>query len=569
MRKPAKVAVSSETHRSPFLPTRNRYGNRYNEVALRALRLTVVLLILAGFAAVQAQAPPAAGTLVVIPFENRSSAPGLEWIGESFPEFLRQSLSSTTFYVVPREDRMRAYERAGIPAEVHPSRATVYRVAEDMGADYVVLGEYDFDGRTFTATAQLLNMRSQQLSSALHESGRLAQLLDIQNALGWDLLQAAHLEPGLSRDAFLKGAPSIRLDAFENYVRGITATAGPEKIDRFRQAIRISPTYTQALLALGKTCLAERQYDQASAALGRIPPSDSASREANFYLGLASYYQGDFSRAETAFNFVASRLPLTEVYNDLGVVLSRRGDKNALEYFRKAVDADPSQPDYHFNLAVALYRSGDGGAAAAELRETLSLRPSDGEAKSLLAGIGTEAGSAQTKSGMAKPAQKVLLERIQPNYDESSFRQLAMKINALAEQRLAKTSPQAHARFHADRGHELLSQGFSAEAEAEFRHAISLDVSNAEAHAGMARILEAHDDLTGARAEAEAALHWKSLAEPLLVLAELDLRDNRTELAAENVERALRLEPSNSQALALKRSIAAKLAQKAQPLPHP
>jgi len=56
--------------------------------------------------------------------------------------------------------------------------------------------------------------------------------------------------------------------------------------------------------------------------------------------------------------------------------------------------------------------------------------------------------------------------------------------------------------------------------------------------------------------------------DPLLVLARLDLRDNKAEAAAQHVDRALQLEPSNASALALKRAVAAKLAEKAQPLPN-
>ena len=145
---------------------------------------------------------------------------------------------------------------------------------------------------------------------------------------------------------------------------------------------------------------------------------------------------------------------------------------------------------------------------------------------------------------------------------------LALKIDAVAEQRLAKTDPKTHAQFHTDRGHQLLSQGFLSEAEAEFREAIALNPSNPEAHAGLASVLEAENNLTAARAEAEEALRLRQFPEPLLVLAKLDLRDNRTEAAAENIDRALRLEPSNAAALALKRAVAAKLAQEAQPLPN-
>jgi Flp pilus assembly protein TadD len=113
-----------------------------------------------------------------------------------------------------------------------------------------------------------------------------------------------------------------------------------------------------------------------------------------------------------------------------------------------------------------------------------------------------------------------------------------------------------------------LNQGFLSEAEAEFREALVLNSSSSEAHAGLAGVLEAEDNRAAARAEAEEALRLRQFPEPLLVLAKLDLRDNRAEAAAENIDKALRLEPSNASALALKRAVAAKLAQEAQPLPN-
>jgi len=77
-----------------------------------------------------------------------------------------------------------------------------------------------------------------------------------------------------------------------------------------------------------KTVLAElaehigdEDTEHSIAAFAQVSTTDARAREANFYLGLAAYYQGDFSRAQTAFNFVAARLPLPEVYNNLGIVL--------------------------------------------------------------------------------------------------------------------------------------------------------------------------------------------------------------------------------------------------------
>ena len=536
--------------------------SRYNLLALKFLRLSAILLF---STAAFAQAPANTGlNLLVVPFENQSKAPGIAWISDSFPELLQERLNSAKLFVLPREDRIRAYDRLGIPVELHPSRATLYRIAEQLDVDYAVLGLYRFDGRTFTATAQLLDMRRQHLLPEMNESGPLIQLIDIQTALAWDILHALRPDISVTKQAYVAAAPPIRLDAFENYIRGITAPTAEGQIQHFREAVRLSPDYPEALLQLGKAYYRGRQYDQAVSTLARLPEDNPLAREANFYLGLAAYYQGDFPRAESAFHFVAVRLPLAEVYNDLGVVSSRGDRKSAAEYFQKAIDADPNDPDYHFNLAIELYRTGDAAGASHQLHDTLSLRPSDPAAKSLLEAIS----SASTQRAIVPAMQTMPLERIRANYDESSFRQLALKIEAAAEQRLSKTDPKTHAQFHADRGHQLLAQGFLSEAENEFREAIMLNPSNPEAHAGLASVLEAENNPSAARAEANEALRLREFPEPLLVLAKLDLRDNRAEAAAENIDRALRLEPTNASALALKRAVAAKLAQEAQPLPN-
>ena len=529
---------------------------------MKFLRLSAILL----FSTVAfAQAPANTGlNVLVVPFENQSKAPGIAWISDSFPELLQERLNSAKLFVLPREDRIRAYDRLGIPVELHPSRATLYRIAEQLDVDYAVLGMYRFDGRTFTATAQLLDMRRQHLLPEMNESGPLIQLIDIQTALASDILHALRPDISVTKQAYVAAAPPIRLDAFENYIRGITAPTAEAQIQHFREAVRLSPTYPEALLQLGKAYYRGRQYDQAVSTLARVPEDNPLAREANFYLGLAAYYQGDFPRAESAFHFVAARLPLAEVYNNLGVVSSPGDRKSAAEYFQKAIDADPNDPDYHFNLAIELYRSGDSSGASRQLRETLSLRPSDPAAKSLL----EASSSASTQRAVVPAMQTMPVERIRANYDESSFRQLALKIEAAAEQRLSKTDPKTHAQFHADRGHQLLAQGFLSEAENEFREAIMLNPSNPEAHAGLASVLEAENNPTAARTEANDALRLREFPEPLLVLAKLDLRDNRAEAAAENIDRALRLEPTNASALALKRTVAAKLAQEAQPLPN-
>jgi tetratricopeptide (TPR) repeat protein len=317
--------------------------------------------------------------MVILAFDNSSKAPGIEWIGEAFPEVLGQRMSIPSLSMYSRADRLAAFDRLGVPANLRPSRATVYRIAEEMDVDYVVMGRYDFDGQTFTASAQLLDMEKLKLYPEVKESGPLVKLIDIQTALAWDLMRLLNPMLVTSKNGFVAASQPIRLDALEAYVRGMTAGSAQEQIRQFTIATRLKPDYYLALLALGKTYYQERDYADAVRALERVPRSDPRVREASFYLGLSAFYLGQYDVAEKAFDYVASRIPLTEVYNNLGVVASRLGDKRSVEYFERAVQADPADADYRFNLAVALYRTGDVAGSTKQAREALRLRPSDGE----------------------------------------------------------------------------------------------------------------------------------------------------------------------------------------------
>jgi len=499
-----------------------------------------------------------------MPFENLSSAPGLEWISEAFPEVLSERLASQQLHPVSREDRNHAFDHTGIPGTVHPSRATIYRIAEQMDADYIVLGTYTYDGSRFNASAQLLDMKKLHLNPEVQSSGALTNLIDVQTVLAWELLEQMSGVRQVSQEQFLNASPPIRLDAFENYIRGIIATDQQQKVRYFRAALKLNSAYTLAMMQLGKAYYDNHEYESASLWFSRVPKDDPAAGEANFLLGMSEFYRGSYEKAFAAFKYLSTRLPLTEVYNNLGVVESRRGRRSAaVEYFSTAVAADPSNADYRFNLAVALFKNGDSAGASRQLREELQQRPTDGEAKSFLDAVtrgATPPPSAQTPAGnalLSANQSHIPSERIKRNYDEASYRQLEMEIHNLTEVRLANSDGHTRSAYDLERGKELLAQNQLDLAETEFRDAISADSGNAVAHAQLAMLLEKKGDVTNALSEAQTSVRLRPNVDALLVLARLDLKRSLFRSAAGDVDRALALEPTNASALALKGEIAA------------
>src|SRR5271169_3761310 len=513
---------------------------RYNQLVVKRAAEIAFLASLLLCSPLRAQDGTASGssdtvvvgqTMVVIPFENDSPTPGLEWLGESFPEAFHAQLNSPVLYVTSRDERLRAYDRQGIPAGVHPTRASLYRLAEQMDVDYAVLGSYKYDGQRLTASAQLLDMRAERLLPAVTESAPLADLGTLQSALAWDLLRLIRTDFSVPKNKYVASVAPVRLDALENYIRGMLATPTEEKVQHYREAVRLNPDYAQAWLELGKTYYAQRSYEPAIIALSQVQQSSATSgavmsgavaREAHFYLGLAAYAHGDFAKSESAFEFVAARLPLAEVYNNLGVVAARRGQspKTAAHYFERALENDPSDADYHFNLGVTLALAGDRNAAARELHTALDHRPSDAEARLMLDSLMPPAGSIVPSSAVSKTASL----RIKTNYEEDAFRQLTTQMKGWVEQQFARSDPRAHARFHVELGKELLAHGFTTEAEAEFHHAAAIVPSSAAPFTALAEAYEARGDAVEARAQAEASLRIHESTEAYLVLARLDLR---------------------------------------------
>jgi tetratricopeptide (TPR) repeat protein len=498
--------------------------------------------------------------VLVLPFDNRSGQTALAWVGDSFPDTLNQRLSSAGFLTITREDRQYALDHLGLPVDFRPSRATTIRIAQNLDADFVIVGSYNITNGRIAVQAQVLQVNQLKLSAPLQDSSELNRLFDVENAIAWKVARQIDPHFNVAQQTFIAASGGVQLSAFENYIRGTDATTPQEKIKRLQAAIVADPNYPAALLALGKAQYTEREYDQAAATLAKIAPTDRRALEASFYIGLARFNTAKYAEAESAFAFLASRLPLPEVVNNQAVASSRQGH-NAIPLFQRASTADPNDSDYHYNLAIAMYRQGDFAGAKREVDLALKLRPADTEAMQLKTSI-SAGRTPPAANGAAATTETTSdfdpLERIRRTYSEASFRQAAFQLDQMRAIRLATLPPAEQAAEYTKQGHEYLAQGLVPEAEQEFQTAIAADASSAEAHAGLAQVRERSGNSGDARAEAESSIKLHPNVAAYLVLARLDLQTNDTTSSAANVNKALQLAPKDSAAQGMRQALLAR-----------
>ena len=387
-------------------------------------RLFVLLLLCSG--ALRAE------TTLVLPFFNHSKSANLDWVGESIAESVRDSLGSEGILVLDREDRLEAYRRLSLRPGAELTHASVLKIGESLDAANVVYGFYELlpaePGKeqskgSLRITARILNLKRTRQGPSYIEVGALEDIGKLQVHLGWQTLELLAPKTQLQERDFTAARPAVRLDAMESYVRGLLSTTPEQRHRYFTQAARLDEHFSQPCFRLGKTYWEKKDYKIAAGWLERVARSDPHYMEAQFFLGLSRYANGDFKGAEQCFQLVVSALPLNEVYNDLGVVQAQRNDFTAAAAsFRKALEGDDADPDYHFNLGATLWRSGQYPAAAESFRNAITRNSKDAEATALL---GRALKQEAPRPGDTKPEAK---PRLKTNYEEAAYRQLQAEL---------------------------------------------------------------------------------------------------------------------------------------------
>jgi tetratricopeptide (TPR) repeat protein len=494
----------------------------------------------------------------VIPFENVKREGRIFWLGEASSVLLTDYLIALGANAITRPERQAAFERLQVPPVAALSDATVIRIGQVVGATLVILGSLQVDADTLVVRARSIALDTGRVQTDVTVRGPLQKLFETFEAI------ARQIAPSMrSTDELLRLQPPLTV--FESFIKGVLAETPATAINYLGAALTEQPTYDRARLALWDVYAEQNDHQKALAAVTPVPAGSPWARRAHFLAGLSELWLKKYDEAFATFKALADAESTPTVLNNLGVVQLRRGSTpqtgQATYYFNKAMESDPDDPDYVFNLGYAYWMDRDPQAAMYWLREAVRRNPADGDAHFVL-------GAALAAAGNLVEAtrEKELARRLSSTYEQLEKRPAADPVPKGLERvkhevelphagRIEKTIATSEqrdqaelARFHLDRGQRLFQQENDREAIVELNHALYLSPYLAEAHLLLGRIHLRNGRVRDAITALKISLWSAETADAHAALGEAYRQSNDLAAARTEADRALALDPASAEA---------------------
>jgi len=259
-------------------------------------------------------------------------------------------------------------------------------------------------------------------------------------------------------------------------------------IKSYREALELSPGYSNALLNLGKLLADSGQLTEAVAKYQEALRLRPDFPDVHNNLGGALASLGRIDEAVAQYQEALRLRPnYAEVHNNLGAALASRGQVDeAIAQYQKALEMNPDNAEAHNNLGVALDARGRVDEAISHYQKALEIKPDHADAHNNL-GLDL-ANRGQLDAAMAH-YQKAL--EIKPKYAEAHLN-LGMVLadrgqvdEAIAEYHKTLTIKPDFAQAHFNLGVALAGRGKLDEAIAHYQKALEIAPNYAEAHVNL------------------------------------------------------------------------------------
>ena len=338
--------------------------------------------------------PPSLESLAVLPLENLSGDPELEYFADGMTEALIAELGQ-----IAALDKVTS--RTSVMQYKNTSK-TLWEIGRELGVEAAVEGSVTRDNERVRITARLIHARTEThlWSGSFEEDFR--DILALQGKLARIIAEEIRVELTPQEQARLTNARPVNPEAYDTYLRGRfflekrTSEALERGLEYFQRAIELDPTFAASYSGLADSYMLLRSYgllppEQAypsakDAALKALEFDESLAEAHTSLAGVLADHEWKWLRAETEYKRAIALNPnYATAHQWYATLLQMVGRvEEAIAVVAKAKELAPLSLRINTEVGWAFYWARKYDRAIEVLHKTLELDPSFAPAREYL-----------------------------------------------------------------------------------------------------------------------------------------------------------------------------------------
>ena len=346
-----------------------------------AVAVVLLLALLLPFTSAPTEA---IDSIAILPFENRSGDPKMEYLSDGVARSIIYSLSQLPGMKVISFTSVLPYKGQTINSQ---------DIAKELGLRALLFGTLDQRGERLSITAELVDTKDNTVLWGNQFNHPSTEILTVQEDIAREVSESLRLQLSGEDQERLAKQHTQNPEAYQAYLKGRyhwnkrTQEGFENALEFFNEAIEQDPAYALAYTGLADTynMLAtyawrtpDEGYPLGKSAARQALQIDEALGEAHASLGfVAMSYDMDWSLAETEFKRAIELNPnYASAHQWYGVYWAQLGRLDEAEAeFRKAQELDPLSLIINRALAGMFWFQGTHDQAIEQYKKTLEIDP--------------------------------------------------------------------------------------------------------------------------------------------------------------------------------------------------
>jgi serine/threonine protein kinase len=349
-------------------------------------------------------------SLAVLPFQNTSADPQLEYLTDGITESIINSLSQiNTLRVVPRSLVFRYKGLQADPATVGLA----------LNARTILTGRVLQQGDILNIQAELVDTVTESQLWGEQFRQKTSELMTIQEEIAWHISEALRLKLTAQQKNKLRKRHTVNPDAYQEYLRGRyhwsywTAESFRRAVEHFERAIALDPGYALPYAGLADAfgslayygaIAADVGFPRAKAAAARALEIEPGLAEAHASIGISHlFWDWDWQGAERELLSALKLNPQLAYPHAFHALFSSSVGRHdeSVEHARTAQRLDPLALLTNMSVCWALHFAGRHEETLREIVRTMELAPGLEEMNNMLAGTYEDLGRFEEAAALA------------------------------------------------------------------------------------------------------------------------------------------------------------------------